>query len=95
MKQVYWLDLPGNKYLKKIEASMLTPQGCVIRQEIRLRGNSRSQQRECVEILYDRDYVISKLTLEVLQPLKIDSLEQFLNLISGLWREIQVTRKVG
>lgn len=95
MKQIYWLDLPGNKYLKKIEASMLTPQGCVVKQEIRLRGNSRLQQRELVEILYDRDYVISKLSIEVMEPLKIDSLEQFLNLISGLWREIQVTRKVG
>lgn len=89
MKQVYWLDLPRNKYLKKIEASMLALEGCVIEQEFRILGKKR---KERVKVIYDRDYVISKLHIEILQPLKIESLEQFLNLISGLWREIKVTR---
>lgn len=92
MKQVYWLDLPGNKYLKKIEASMLSPQGCVIEQEFKILGKKEKEQ---VKVLYDRDYVISKLSIEVLEPLKIESFEQFINLVSGLWTEIAISREAS
>lgn len=84
-KQIHWLDLPGNKYLKKLEPGMLLPDGCVNRQEIRPVGAKRFESREWVEVLYDKRYVVSRILIDILQPLNIKSLQRLLSLMIDVW----------
>lgn len=90
MNRLHWMDLPGNKYLRKLEPRMLKNR-CVVEQTIRQVGVKRSEAPEIVEVFYDRDYVVTKLLIDVIQPLKIASLEQLIALVTDCWNESQNT----
>lgn len=83
--KLHWSELPGNKYLKKIEPAMLTKDGCLCRQLIRPVGEPRIQAREWVSVMYDRSYVIERLSNDILDALNFDSLERLLDLIIDVW----------
>lgn len=96
MRTIYWQDLPGNKYLKKLEPGMINWSDCTRRQIIRPIGKKRFEDRETVYVTYDRHYVVSKIIVEILQPLQIKSLDELLKLMVAVWREYeQQQRKVG
>ncbi|MGL4617761.1 MAG: hypothetical protein ACRCZS_01700 [Chroococcidiopsis sp.] len=92
--RIHWTDLPGNKYLKKLEPDMLKNR-CVVVQTIRQVGINRSELRKEVEVFYDRDYVLTKLLVDVIYPLHIDSLERLIALVTDAWNEIEVIKGVG
>lgn len=94
MNRIHWTDLPGNKYLKKLEPNMLKNR-CVAVQTIRQVGISRDEIRKEVEVFYDRDYVLTKLLVDVIYPLHIDSLERLIALVTDAWNEIEVIKGVG
>lgn len=89
MKRIYWYELPGNKYLKKLEPLMLTSEGCINKQEIRAIGQKRSEKREWIEVVYDRRYVVNRLLIGLLQPLNMQSLLRLLDLMIDVWLESQ------
>lgn len=94
MHRIHWTDLPGNKYLKKLEPDMLKNR-CVATQTIRQIGVRRDSVPETIEVFYDRDYVTTKLLIDVIQPLHIDSLERLVALVTDAWNEIKIIRSVG
>lgn len=85
MKRIYWYELPGNKFLKKLEPAMLSELGCVVIQEIKVIGKKRNESREPVRVFYDSDYVVQRLNVDLIQPLQIESLEQLQSLVSQAW----------
>ncbi len=89
MKQIYWYELPGNRYLKKLEPAMLSSDGCVIEQEFRVTGK---KQRERFRVKYDREYVINKLSIEVLQPLGIKTPDQLGALMTDLLQDLKICK---
>jgi len=84
MNRIHWTELPGNKYLKKLEPSMLKNR-CVVQQTIREIGVSRKKAPRAVEVFYDRDYVLARLEVDVISALDIDSLEQLIALVTDAW----------
>lgn len=90
MKRIHWTDLPGNKYLKKIEPAMLKNR-CIVRQTIKPIGNKRDSLPQKIEVFYDRDYVMARLLIDVIQPLQIDSLERLIALVTDAWNESKNT----
>ncbi|MBE9193261.1 hypothetical protein IQ230_23525 [Gloeocapsopsis crepidinum LEGE 06123] len=89
MRTVYWADFPGNKYLKKLEPAMLNWSECTRKQIIRPIGKKRFEDRETVYVTYERSYVVSKIAIEILQPLEIKSLTELLKLMVAVWREYE------
>ena len=83
MEQIHWFELPGNEYLKKLEPSMLTNEGCISKQEIKPVGKKTKQW---ISVLYDSNFVAAKLFIEVLRPLNIQSQEQLIQLMGVLWK---------
>lgn len=69
LRRLYWTELPGNKYLKKVEPAMLVDGGIVCRQEIKPIG---AYEKEWVEVEYDRVYVETKVKIELLNPLNCE-----------------------
>ena len=67
---------------------------CVARQTIRQVGISRTELRKEVEVFYDRDYVLAKLLIDIIQPLNITSLERLIALVTDAWNEIEVIKSV-
>jgi len=90
MELIHWADLPGNKYLKKLQPTMLQNR-CVVRQKIRQVGIKRSEAPKDVGVFYDRDYVVTRLLIDVIEPLKIDSLDQLTALVTDCWNESKNT----
>ena len=90
MKRIHWLDLPGNKYLKKLDKAMLSNEGCIAFQEIKLVGNSRSKEPELVQVVYDQQYVANRINIEILDPLEIQSLDRLLDLMTAVWHQIEL-----
>lgn len=90
MKVLHWSELPGNKYLLKLDPAMLENR-FFTEQTIRQVGVSRSESPVTTRVHYDCDYAITKILRDVLQPLKIDSLEQLLALMTEVWNESQNT----
>lgn len=88
MNQIRWVDLPGNKYLKKLEPEMLK-NCCQTKQTIRQVGIKRCELPKEVEVIYDRAYVIARLKLDVIEALKIQSLEALITLMTEAWNETQ------
>jgi len=82
---IHWTELPGNKYLKKPEAAMLLPEGRYEKQEIRPVGRKRYEERQWLEVCYDRDYVFSRVWLDVVVALNLPSLERVLELVLDMW----------
>ena len=89
MKVLHWSELPGNKYLLKLDPAMLENSFCT-EQTIRQVGVKRSQAPEKIKVHYDRDYVTSKLLIAIV-ALKIQSKEDLLNLMMDVWDERQNT----
>lgn len=81
MEKIHWTQLPGNKYLKKLEPKMLTPSGCTILQEIKLIGNKNKQ---CVRVIYDSQYVFHCLKNNFIEPLKLNSPTDLVNLLEDI-----------
>lgn len=90
MQRIHWTSLPGNKYLKKLEPAMLKNL-CIAKQTIKQIGNKRDANPEKLEVFYDRDYVLTRLLIDVIQPLQIQSLEQLIALVTDAWLETQTT----
>ncbi len=86
MNRIHWTDLPGNKYLKKLEPSMLQNR-CVVQQTIRQVGVSRNQAARKTEVFYDRDYVLARLEVDVINALDIDSLDRLIALVTDAWND--------
>ena len=82
---IHWTELPGNKYLKKPEPAMLLPKGRYEKQEIRPVGRKRHEERQWLEVCYDRDYVFARVWLDVVEALNLPSLERVLELILDVW----------
>lgn len=80
------MDLPGNKYLKKLEPSMLQNR-CIAKQTIRTIGTKRGEVPRETGVFYDRDYVLTRLAIDVIVPLEIDSLERLIALVTDAWNE--------
>lgn len=91
-KRIHWLDLPGNKYLKKLEKAMLSSDGCIVFQKIKPIGNSRSTEPELVRVTYDQQYVANRINIEILQPLEIQSLDGLVQLMTTIWHQIQLPK---
>lgn len=66
---------------------MLLPDGCTNKQEIRLVGVKRFESREWVEVLYDKQYVVSRILTDVLRPLNLVTLQRLLNLMIDVWTQ--------
>lgn len=90
MKTIHWHELPGNKFLKKLEPIMLSDTGCVVIQEIKAIGRKRDEARESTQVIYDCDYVIQRLNTDVIVPLQIQSLEQLQALMTQVWYQSQL-----
>lgn len=88
MKRIHWMDLPGNKYLKKLEPAMLENR-CIAVQTIKEIGVNRNRPPVPIEVFYDRDYVLSRLSVDVIAPLQFDSLECLIALVTDAWHESQ------
>lgn len=86
MQRIHWMDLPGNKYLKKLEPDMLKNR-CVVQQTIRQVGIKRKVAPETIEVFYDRDYVLARLEVDVISALDIDSLERLIALVTDAWND--------
>ncbi len=84
MKVLHWTELPGNKYLKKLEPAMLKNR-CFVEQTIRQVGMKRSEAPEKVKVHYDQDYVATKLSIDLIEPLKISELDQLIELVTNVW----------
>lgn len=104
MKQIHWTELRGNKYLKKLEPAMLTTAGCLSLQKIKEIGKKRNDPREWIEVLYDRDYVVSRLAIDVLRPLNLKTPEQLISFVLDAWKHehkddqfkcIAISRKIA
>lgn len=89
MTVIHWTALPGNKFVKKLQPAMLSPIGYVTLQSIRLVGKKRDEPRELVRVIYDREYVIERLRCEILEPLQIESLDGWQQLMLEVWMESQ------
>lgn len=63
---------------------------CTVQQTIREIGIKRNEAPRVVEVFYDRDYVLTRLLIDVIAPLKIDSLERLIALVTDAWNESQV-----
>ena len=89
MKVLHWSELPGNKYLLKLDPVML--ENCFFaEQTIGKIAVLRSQAPERIRVHYDRDYVIAKL-LSAIVTLKIESTEQLIELMIDVWDQRQNT----
>lgn len=89
MKVLHWSELPGNKYLLKLDPAML--KNCFFaEQTIRRIGVPRSQAPERIRVHYDRDYVIAKLAIAI-EALKLGSQKDLIELITDVWNEGQNT----
>lgn len=88
MKKISWRELPNNRYLKRLEPEMLSPEGFTAIQRVISVGKKQSEIPQKVAVHYDRDYVIHKLINDVVLPLKIASFEQLMALFQQLWDEI-------
>lgn len=86
MKVLHWSELPGNKYSLKLDPAMLEG-SFFAEQTIRQVGVKRTEEPERIKVHYDRDYVITKLLMQVIQPLKIDSSEELIALMMDVWYE--------
>lgn len=82
---IHWTELPGNKYLKKPEPAMLLPMGKYAKQEIRPVGHKRYEEKRWLDVCYDRDYVLTRIWLDVVVALNLPSLERVLELILDMW----------
>lgn len=60
-------------------------------QTIRRIGVKRSEAPERLKVHYDRDYAIAKLSISVIEALKIESLENLIALMTEVWNETQNT----
>lgn len=90
MKVIHWSELPGNKYLLKLDPAML--ESCFFsEQTIRRVGLRRSESPERVKVHYDRDYVVAKLLRDMIAPLRVESLEELIALATEVWNESQNT----
>lgn len=63
---------------------------CVVQQTIKQIGLKRKEAPRTVEVFYDRDYVLTRLLINVIAPLKIDSLERLIALVTDAWNESQI-----
>lgn len=86
MKVLHWSELPGNKYSLKIDSAMLN--NCFFaEQSVRRVGSKRSDPPQKFYVHYDRDYVIKKIFIDVIEPLKITSVEELIALVTDCWQE--------
>lgn len=64
---------------------MLLPEGRHEKQEIRPVGRKRYEERQWLEVCYDKDYVFSRVWLDIVEALNLPSLERVLELILDMW----------
>lgn len=88
MKVLHWTELPGNKYSLKLHPAMLESY-FFAEQTVRRVGVKRSEIPERLKIHYDRDYVFAKLLINVIEALKIKSLDELIVLMTEVWDETQ------
>ena len=80
-----WRDLPGNKYVKALEAAMLSEQGCIAMQKVR--HCSEPKGRMC-NVIYDREYVVQFLIKRVVFALAGVGNKAIHELIDDAWDEL-------
>lgn len=89
-KPISWRDTMGNKYRQKLHPAMLTEDGYVERRNVVPLGTKRQEfesAREWVDVQYGVDYVTSKIIIEVLKPLRINTRERFDEISELVWEE--------
>lgn len=85
MSIIYWnqILLP---FTQKLTPKMLLKEGTIIKKKCLLVGQSSKKfQSEERPILFDKAFIWAKLQREVLQPLKIDNLEQITSILEKVW----------
>ena len=65
---------------------MLTTAGCLSKQKIKEIGKKRHDPREWIEVLYDREYVVNRLAIDVLRPLNFKTVQQLILFMLDVWK---------
>lgn len=87
--KIRWNTVIGNRYLKKISPLMLytevaEPQKISIEGEVHL-------GKQWVEVIYDREYVETKIKKEFIEPLYSLGLKEIIKLITRVFKEVNKT----
>ena len=72
-RTIYWHQLGSNKYSKAVQPGMLTPSGVTVLQHIKVPPFTQYDEREYVNVIYDKEYVKERVKQYFLQPLGIKS----------------------
>lgn len=81
-KSLNWRCLPGNKYSKALEPSMLTEQGCLKNQSVR---HCHSPKGEMFNVIYDKEYVLTFLSKRIISNLCVIGKDKIHDLIDQAW----------
>ena len=86
---IRWIDLPGNKYTKSLDAAMLSEGGYTFFGKVRHSSEPKGTMRN---VIYDREYVIHFLIKRVLFALAVLPKETIGGLIDEAWQELHGMR---
>lgn len=86
---IRWIDLPGNKYTKSLDAAMLSEGGYTIFGKVR---HCSEPKGTMCNVVYDREYVIQFLIKRVLFALAVLPKETIDGLIDEAWEELHGMR---
>lgn len=89
----YWLVM-GNQFRVKPTLAMLITEVKVLR-EVQLIGEHRNSPKKYYFVVYDRDYVINYLALNVLKPLDSINLEQIFSLLNEAFERYIELKKIN
>ena len=80
-----WRDLPGNKYVKSVDAAMITEAGYVANQKVR---HCHAPKAKLCNVTYDREYVIQFLIKRFIYSMSVAGIETIHELIDEAWNEL-------
>lgn len=78
----HWSEINGNPYLNKIRPEMLDPKGFVIISNSRIKGEPKGANLGTERnFVFGRDYILSKIQREFLEPLSLNSLHDLIEIL--------------
>ena len=88
---ISWVDVPGNKYSKSLNVSMLSETGYVAMQKVK---QAYGRGKMCY-VIYNRDYIIVYLIKRVLLALSVVGKEKIDSLIDEAWEQLISESELG
>lgn len=88
VSRIPWTELPGNKFSKALDSAMYHPEGYIIMQNVRDRGEPKPT---AYQVVYTPDYLVNWMISKVIRPLAPQGIDRLHQLVDQAWNEYHGT----